>query len=507
MLFLTINCLVYLISNISEKLRIQLVLQDKLNTLETHYEILMQTQKVTASALYQSTIEQNRVAEIMSEASGATLQKKALLRDELKKLLAFKYNIAKQQGIVQYQFVLPNNESFLRMLNPSDFGDNIADTRYDFVYTNRTKQPISGFVQSKTEHGFSNIFPLFDKNGQYAGAVEISFSSDNIQWYLNNISRIHTHFLIYKNIFNTETFKRKEIPTVYAQSAENPNFTIIMDREHTQEKCIDEDKIKLEPVREEIITKMSQESMFTLYVNFQSHVEVVSFLPVKDIENNTTAWLVSYEISPYIELTLQSSLIIRMVLFFASIVLIYLIFKQIQSKELIEQNKKEKQAAIEEKAYFDNLTKVYNRNKFDEFLDQEIIRVKRYKNPLSIAILDIDKFKNFNDTYGHLVGDEILIMIAQNINSNVRASDTFARWGGEEFVILFRETDAQSAKIIVQKLKEKIQELQHPTAGGVTASFGITEYLEDESIETLFKRCDKALYLAKENGRNRVEIL
>ena len=174
---------------------------------------------------------------------------------------------------------------------------------------------------------------------------------------------------------------------------------------------------------------------------------------------------------------------------------------------MIEQNKKEKQAAIEEKAYFDNLTKVYNRNKFDEFLDQEIIRVKRYKNPLSIAILDIDKFKNFNDTYGHLVGDEILIMIAQNINSNVRASDTFARWGGEEFVILFRETDAQSAKIIVQKLKEKIQELQHPTAGGVTASFGITEYLEDESIETLFKRCDKALYLAKENGRNRVEIL
>lgn len=198
------------------------------------------------------------------------------------------------------------------------------------MYTNRTKQPISGFVQSKTEHGFSNIFPLFDKNGQYAGAVEISFSSDNIQWYLNNISRIHTHFLIYKNIFNTETFKRKEIPTVYAQSAENPNFTIIMDREHTQEKCIDEDKIKLEPVREEIITKMSQESMFTLYVNFQSHVEVVSFLPVKDIENNTTAWLVSYEISPYIELTLQSSLIIRMVLFFASIVLIYLIFKQME---------------------------------------------------------------------------------------------------------------------------------------------------------------------------------
>ncbi len=161
----------------------------------------------------------------------------------------------------------------------------------------------------------------------------------------------------------------------------------------------------------------------------------------------------------------------------------------------------------EHKAYVDGLTGVYNRNKFEEIFTIEVDRAKRYKNPLSIAMLDIDHFKKFNDTYGHLIGDEVLIMLAQNVNSNVRKTDLFARWGGEEFVVIFRETDIDNAVKISNMLREKIYDIEHKTAGKITASFGVTKYKDGDTLEAIFKRCDDALYKAKENGRNRVEFI
>ena len=160
----------------------------------------------------------------------------------------------------------------------------------------------------------------------------------------------------------------------------------------------------------------------------------------------------------------------------------------------------------EHKAYFDGLTQIYNRNKFEEFFKQEIARVKRYKHPLSIAILDIDHFKKFNDTYGHLIGDEVLIQIANTVNEKVRNTDMFARWGGEEFVILFVETKLKDAIKTSELLRHCVQKTEHKTAGKVTVSFGVTQFKDDDTMESLFKRCDEALYLAKENGRNRVEF-
>ena len=174
--------------------------------------------------------------------------------------------------------------------------------------------------------------------------------------------------------------------------------------------------------------------------------------------------------------------------------------------KILLENMQEKQKITEKKASTDSLTGIYNRHKFDEILKEEIFRVKRYQNPFCITILDIDKFKNFNDTFGHLIGDEVLIMLANNLQNTTRKTDTFARWGGEEFVILFRETDINSAKTICNHLRVNIEELNHPLAGSITASFGVTQYKEDDTQESLLKRCDDALYKAKNGGRNRVHI-
>ena len=165
---------------------------------------------------------------------------------------------------------------------------------------------------------------------------------------------------------------------------------------------------------------------------------------------------------------------------------------------------KEREKKIQRKAYIDSITGVPNRNMFDEVATKELVRDSRYKRDLTIGIVDIDFFKKFNDTYGHLVGDEVLIMIAQYINGAVRDTDTFARWGGEEFVILLPETNIESAVLVCEKLREGIANLSHQTAGGVTASFGITQHNEGDTLLTIFKRCDDALYEAKKNGRNQV---
>ena len=165
---------------------------------------------------------------------------------------------------------------------------------------------------------------------------------------------------------------------------------------------------------------------------------------------------------------------------------------------------KEKESTIQKKAYIDGLTGVFNRNKFNEVFDREFNRSLRHKSTLSVAIVDLDHFKNFNDEYGHLIGDEVLIIVAQHLKKNVRNTDILARWGGEEFVILFPQTPKEEVEFICNKLRVGIEKLSHETAGGITASFGVTQYRENDTAETMFKRCDEALYLAKERGRNMV---
>jgi len=162
---------------------------------------------------------------------------------------------------------------------------------------------------------------------------------------------------------------------------------------------------------------------------------------------------------------------------------------------------------ILKKAYIDNLTGIKNRYKFEEVFEYQLEVSKRYKQPLSLAVIDIDNFKNFNDKYGHLIGDDMLIMLAHKINNNVRKTDTFARWGGEEFVILFNETDLANAVKISETLKDRIETLEHDIAGGITASFGVAQHQNDESLGSLFERADKALYEAKASGRNAIKSL
>ena len=161
-------------------------------------------------------------------------------------------------------------------------------------------------------------------------------------------------------------------------------------------------------------------------------------------------------------------------------------------------------ASLEEDATIDSLTGAFNRAKFEKFFDYEIEKAQMRRNVLSMIMLDIDHFKLVNDTYGHHVGDEVLKGMSALIAKNLKRVDIFARWGGEEFVILLPGTTLKGAKSLAEKLRELIEVSDFSVAGKLTASFGIGVHGEQESKKEFFERVDKNLYEAKKTGRNRV---
>lgn len=164
----------------------------------------------------------------------------------------------------------------------------------------------------------------------------------------------------------------------------------------------------------------------------------------------------------------------------------------------------EMQQDLEKLASTDQLTGIYNRHKFEELYSNELERAKRYKKPLSLVMFDIDHFKNVNDTYGHDAGDAVLQRIAKIIKENIRTSDIFARWGGEEFLILCIESELNNAAALAEKLRTSIESEEFDKVGRITSSFGVASYIDKEAKDIFIKRADDALYIAKNEGRNRV---
>ncbi len=177
------------------------------------------------------------------------------------------------------------------------------------------------------------------------------------------------------------------------------------------------------------------------------------------------------------------------------------IIRDISARKYAEQ-------VLKELAEIDALTKVYNRRMIFSLLETELNRVKRYDERLSLLMFDIDYFKKVNDTYGHAAGDSVLRTIADMVKGTVRKADMVARYGGEEFLILLSETDIEGAQSIAEKIRTVIGGHQfEKVAGKVTVSIGVTVLKEDDTIDSILKRVDTALYKAKKNGRNRVEFL
>ena len=166
---------------------------------------------------------------------------------------------------------------------------------------------------------------------------------------------------------------------------------------------------------------------------------------------------------------------------------------------------------LEKLAITDGLTKLFNLRHFYNQLEIEIDRCRRYGHHLALLLLDIDHFKVYNDTYGHLEGDKVLVRIGQIIKSCLRTMDSAYRYGGEEFTIILPETSGEEANNVASRIKTAVElECFLPEPGKIytiTISIGVTEYHDDEEISEFILRADKAMYKSKATGRNRISSL
>lgn len=166
---------------------------------------------------------------------------------------------------------------------------------------------------------------------------------------------------------------------------------------------------------------------------------------------------------------------------------------------------------LEALAITDGLTGLYNLRHFYHQLKNEIERQCRYQSPLSLLILDIDHFKEFNDKWGHLEGDQVLIKLAEVINSCLRSMDSAYRYGGEEFTVILPETELKKACVVGERIRETFsRQLFNPVPDKnifVTISIGITEYTDKDDMTSFIKRADDALFSSKKSGRNKLTHL
>ena len=349
-LFILSYTAIYSITELNKQQRVQIALDSHLDKLEIQYNTLIHHWKVTANAAYKSTIGMTKVMDIFNKLQTANENEKTILRKKLYKTMINKYIAMKTKGVSAYSFILPDQTAFLRMSNPQIFGDSVS-SHYRVEYINKFKKPIYGYERGKITPSFRNAFPIFskpsttmeEKNDNYLGILIISFVSTGIEDYLSQVSKIDTHFLIRKDIFNKKEKEKKYFVNQYTQSNEHIDYLIATrSSEHSKESAsayINKNK----QIKAKIYKDINKGKKFSLYTLNNSKATITSFYPIKNIKDKkTVAWIVSSENDTFIDMTLEGNLVIRVVSFFILLILVYFLYKILNQKEILDIQVKEK---------------------------------------------------------------------------------------------------------------------------------------------------------------------
>lgn len=186
--------------------------------------------------------------------------------------------------------------------------------------------------------------------------------------------------------------------------------------------------------------------------------------------------------------------------------------RRVLKERLLTQERVQMLDKLKRLSITDGLTKLYNSRYFYNQIKAEIDRTSRYQRPLSLLLLDIDKFKEYNDGYGHLEGDKVLVGLGQVIKKCLRKMDSAYRYGGEEFTVILPETEGDEAATVAERIRSMVAAEKFFPEGrdepcAITISIGVTEFVKDEKVSIFVQRADKAMYLSKQSGRNRVSCL
>jgi len=466
---------------------------------KSHVDIANSHLTDISKIFYDTEVNHPDIVDIIAKASQTdNLQTQALLREELFKKLTPTYSYMHKYRVRQLHFHLPHSVSFLRFHRPAKFGDSLVGIRETLDYVNENRTPISAFEEGRIFNGFRNVYPIY-KDKKFVGTVEISFAFDGMQELLSSIDATSYIFMIKNKIVDRKVFKDEK---------SNYKVSEFSGFDYDKKTLKDTMQIGLQEMHKinkiiasKVTEKLKNGELFSIYLKekelYNNHSIIVSFNPVLNLNNKLVAYIVHYEFGDFIDIILGNLKILFLVL-----TLLAALLSSVFISILLSERKKQK--IVHDLAVHDALTGIYNRHGINEILNQKLEEFKRDKNSLSVIFFDIDFFKRVNDTYGHDMGDYVLENIAELVSLEIRASDIFARWGGEEFILFLPKTDIVEAVNVAEKLRGIIQEHAFSDIDSITCSFGVT-HLEEGDTKVLFlKRVDELLYYAKETGRNKV---
>lgn len=338
--------------------RTSLILDKHLSTLQTQHKIFLKNNSGVADLVYNELLIKKGIINLLKEAnkSRTNEEKLKLLRDELYAILQESYKNYKKQNILQFQFVFPDNISFLRMHKPSKYGDDLGSIRDDIKTVNKKKQTVRGFVQGRVAHGFRNSYPLFDENNNYLGVVEISFASELLQEYLEEVGDTHSHFLVKKDIFEHNTLEYRNLILNYTQSNENENYLLSDANKHTIKQYINkknQNKKRIMHLKEEIDEGFNKKQAFSVYSVYEKSAKIICFVPVKQaVTKDVVAWIVTYEDENFIGIINNNAFIARLTVGSILLILLIFIYRILYQQKQLKEEKQKAQRANEAKSEF-----------------------------------------------------------------------------------------------------------------------------------------------------------
>lgn len=413
-----------------------------------------------------TTLHQNRQRELMYK----------MLKEHYKSL------IKDDPNLYVLHFFDTENKTVLRMHKPHSYDDDLTKKRPLIPYVNKTKKPENAFEVGKNGIVYRVTVPFF-KADKHIGLLEFGIRPKYFVDSINKNFKVDSQILVksdsLKILTTTKNFKHIG------------EYSII-----SQNKLFEKISYKIDISKPSQIIKQNGDSYIVITnLNLQNHLgeNVAKIIVAKDItkfvKENKSA-----------RLTANSITITILIL---ALIFLYIVFTRYEN-DIISSYKKvshleKKSNYLKNKSNRDNLTHIYNKSYLNKYLKNHL----RNNGKGVVLFFDIDHFKECNDTYGHLVGDDILQTLSQTIAENLRDDDIFARWGGEEFIILLENINIHKAPKIAEKIRELVENTEFTNNIKITISIGITDIKENDTLESLMLRVDELLYLAKEGGRNR----
>lgn len=450
--------------------------------------------------IFDIKINTPKVLRIMSEANNP--DKRDIAREKLFELLEPTYKLLQRNGIRQFHFHLPGNISFLRFHKVHKYGDSLKGIRYSIDLVNKTKKIVRGFEEGRIFNGFRNVYPLF-YHDKFVGTVEISYSIRAIAETLRARENSFYGLLIEKRVVQKKVWRENR---KYYLSSELCN-SYVWDKKAfktlygTKESAFIKKLHKIEKLlnKKHIQDRLKKNHTFLISFHYHDKSYIAIFQSLKNIENIPVGYIVTVKENNFIALNEKQALQTASIAIFIFVLVTLLFFLFLKK----EHDTKEYLSFI---SNYDPLTKLLNRRGYKIAYNALIDSHNRNPRPFALLFLDIDHFKRINDTYGHDIGDDVLKKLAELLKKGVRRSDIIARWGGEEFVLMLDDTNAESAQKVAEKLRKNVENYHDDHLPRFTISIGVIQGNERESLDSMIKKADIALYKAKESGRNKVVL-